>query len=207
MVKFSNREDFFIIKGNNESSREYVYIKLSELITSPNKKSHEIDYTNKNVRDWPIIADPAEIIVESGEEVKVKILKNYPDSENDRIFGLTFIPDTINSKEDKKYNISFGYKTWFVIPSNAPMVGTLSAYKGNKLGDYAIKNDTNKVMEVTLDYCNQKLSGKEDKCTGQLIAAPYSTKNFSLGKDVNSVEIKFYLGGSSKKEPVKKVTI
>ncbi|EUD07276.1 hypothetical protein [Providencia alcalifaciens] len=203
MIKYSNKEDYFLITGNNQNKREYINVTISELLYKKDAPPREINYTAKNIEDWPILIDPAEIIVDSGEQVKVKITNNSKPN-NDRIFGITFTPDIQNNKELHDYNLDFGFKTWYIIPGNTPMEGTLTAQKGIKNGEYIISNQTNKIVEVKLNYCNNK---NETNCKGQLITAPYTEKKIHLDKKQKNIMIDFYLGYNDKKEPIKRIKI
>ncbi|EDZ6276216.1 hypothetical protein GSC38_004785, partial [Salmonella enterica] len=80
-VADSNNENHLIVTGNS-SSREFLYITLSELISDENNQTKEIVYNADNISIWPIVAQPAEIIVSNGEQVKVDIVKKYEASSN-----------------------------------------------------------------------------------------------------------------------------
>ncbi len=202
-VSESEQEDYFLVSGGGHG-REYVYVTLSELISDGNNKSHEVVFDASNVTVWPVVAEPSEIIVSSGEQVKVKIAKNYVSSGVDRIFGITFTPDVLDENQGKVYNISLGYKSWFIIPGSDPLAGDVSARKGERKGDYIISNNTNKVMNVKFTYCNSP-GGKD--CVVYMTTRPYSDKKVSLGDKVTSTEIGFYTISGDKNTPVKKVKL
>lgn len=206
MIKFSNEEDYFLVTGNDDKQREFINITLSEWISHSTHQSHEINYTAENTAQWPIIAEPTEIIVDSDEQVKVKIAKNYTQSDDDRVFGITFTPDTLSHNQEKSYALTFGYKTWYIIPGSQPMKGYLDVTKQKKVGDYIIHNQTNKVMVVKLDYCH-KTTDNNENCLAEFIAAPYTNKAISLGEMAMHIEAKFYIGGNDNKDPVKTVNI
>ncbi|EPC4783751.1 hypothetical protein Q1B84_004776 [Salmonella enterica] len=205
MVKISEseQEDYFLVSGSG-SGREYVYVTLSELISDGNNKSHEVVFDASNVTIWPVVAEPSEIIVSSGEQVKVKITKNYVPSGEDRIFGITFTPDVLNQEQGKTYNIPLGYKSWFIVPGNEPLVGNVSTRKGEHKGDYVISNNTNKVMNVKITYCNAP-DGKN--CMVQMTSRPYSDKKISLGDKVTSAEMAFYTVSGKQNKPFKKIKL
>ncbi|EDI1752819.1 hypothetical protein SIL91_004998 [Salmonella enterica] len=202
-VSESEQEDYFLVSGGGHG-REYVYVTLSELISDGNNKSHEVVFDASNVTVWPVVAEPSEIIVSSGEQVKVKIAKNYVSSGVDRIFGITFTPDVLDENQGKVYNISLGYKSWFIVPGSDPLAGDVSARKGERKGDYVISNNTNKVMNVKFTYCNSP-GGKD--CVVQMTTRPYSDKKVSLGDKVTSTEIGFYTISGDKNTPVKKIKL
>ncbi|EEG7921173.1 hypothetical protein NF163_003191 [Salmonella enterica] len=206
MIKFSDTEDFFLVNGSG-NGREYLYVTLSELISDESNKKHEIMFDANNVTIWPIMVEPSEVIVSKGEQVKVKIVKNYHSSGVDRIFGVTFTPDVIEpNKEgkDKKINIPLGYKSWFIVPGKEPMVGTLNVTKGARKGDYIINNNTNKVMNIKVNYCNY---ANENGCVTQIISRPYAEKKVSLGSKVKLAEIEFYTISGDQTKPVKKIKL
>ncbi|HFW3090911.1 TPA: hypothetical protein ACIBE3_004586 [Salmonella enterica subsp. enterica serovar Reading] len=196
-------ENYFLVSGNGKG-REYIYVTLSELISDGNNKSHEVAFDASNVTIWPVVAEPADIIVSSGEQVKVKIIKNYVPSGPDRIFGITFTPDVLDRNQGGQYSISFGYKAWFIIPGSEPVTGNVSAAKGEHRGDYIIRNNTNKVMKVKLSYCT---SAGEKGCMAQMVTRPYSDKKVSLGDKATSLDVEFYTVSGDQKTPVKKIKL
>lgn len=205
MIKVSGteQENYFLISGSGHG-REYVYITLSELISDRNNKHHEVIFDASNVTVWPVLAEPSELIVSSGEQVKVKIAKNYGSSGADRIFGITFTPDVLDESKGGKYHLPLGYKSWFIIPGSEPVVGSMSARKGEHKGDYIISNNTNKVMNVKVTYCN---TPDEKDCMEQIITRPYADKQISLGDKVTSPEIDFYTISDNQNIPVKKIKL
>lgn len=204
MVKVAGKENYFLVSGNS-NDREYLYITLSELISDKNNRSHEVVFDANNVTAWPVVAEPADVIVSAGEQVKIKIIKNYVSSGNDRIFGVTFTPDVLDENSGKKYNLPLGYKSWFIVPGTDPITGSPGARKGEHTGDYIISNSTNKVMNVKINYCDHP--GEKD-CTAQIITRPYSDKKVSLGNNVTSAEIDFYtVSGEQNKTAVKKIKL
>ncbi|EEP9809406.1 hypothetical protein PP836_004873 [Salmonella enterica] len=204
MVKVAGKENYFFVSGNS-NDREYLYITLSELISDKNNRSHEVVFDATNVAAWPVVAEPADVIVSAGEQVKIKIIKNYVSSGNDRIFGITFTPDVLDENSDKKYNLPLGYKSWFIVPGTDPVTGSPEVRKGERTGDYIISNNTNKVMNVKINYCTHT---DEKDCTAQLITRPYSNKKFSLGNNVSSAEITFYtVSADQNNKPVKKIKL
>lgn len=200
MIKFSDKDDFFLVNGNNRA-REYVYVTLSELISDKNNRHHEIFYDAGNVTRWPVSAEPSEIIVSSGEQVRVRINKNYRAAGQDRIFGINFSPDTLHDKNSNQYNIPFGYKAWLIVPGTDPVSGTVDVSKTTGKNRYVVKNDTNKVMDVRVDYCG---SDNDKKCRSQLIARPYSEKTIEIDSNGNPVEFAFSVSTGNEKKIIKR---
>lgn len=200
MIKFSDKDDFFLVNGNSKE-REYVYVTLSELISDKNNRHHEIFYDASNVTRWPVSAEPSEIIVSSGEQVRVRINKNYRPVGEDRIFGISFSPDTLHDKKNNQYNIPFGYKAWLIVPGKDPLSGTVDVSKATGKNRYVIKNDTNKVMDVRADYCG---SNNEKKCRSQLIARPYSEKTIEIDSNDIPVEFAFSVSTGNDKKIIKR---
>lgn len=205
MIKISGaaQENYFLVSGNKHS-REYIYITLSELISDKNNKHHEVIFDASNVTVWPVLAEPSELIVPFGEQVKVKIIKNYISSSTDRIFGITFTPDVLDESQGEQYHLPLGYKSWFIVPGSGPMVGNVSARRGEHRGDYIISNNTNKVMNVKITYCNDP---DEKDCVAQITTRPYADKQISLGDKVSSPEIDFYTISGDQSKPVKKIKL
>lgn len=197
------KENYFLVSSGG-NGREYIYVTLSELISDGNNKSHEVTFDASNVTVWPVMAEPADIIVSSGEQVKVKIIKNYATSGSDRIFGITFTPDVLDQNQGERYSVPLGYKAWFIIPGSDPVTGSVSARKGEQKGDYVISNNTNKVMNVKFTYCT---SPGEKGCISQITTRPYSDKKVSLGDKATSAEIEFYTISGDQKTPVKKIKL
>lgn len=205
LIKFSSDQDYFLVTGNDEKRREYINVTLSELVTQPGHVAKETNYTAENIVQWPIVAEPTEIVVDSGEQVKVRLVENYTPSGGDRVFGITFTPDNVSHNQGKSYDLTFGYKTWYIIPGRQPMMGSLEMSKQKKVGDYLVHNQTNKAVVVKLDYCNEKLGIKES-CLAELIVAPYTNKSVSLGERAAHIEAKFHVGGNKSKDSVKTIT-
>ncbi|PLC60646.1 hypothetical protein B9P82_23825 [Citrobacter sp. L55] len=196
MVKYQNKEDFFILTGDKKDSREYIYTTISEL-KAVKGKSVEDDLSLSNVASWPVIAEPSEIILGEGDQVRVKIEKNFEATDEDRIFGITFTPDLIGQKGQKKYNIGFGYKVWMIVPGNAPLKGDVFVEKSSVSGSYIIKNSTNKVLEVDINYCGNER--ESNSCRGQLFIRPGVDKKVELGVKTKKAEFSFYAGGDKNK--------
>ena len=203
MVKYYNKDNFFILTGDKKETREYIYTTITELTVS-NGKDVERELLSSDVARWPIIAEPSEILLNDGEQVKVKIEKNHVDSNEDRIFGITFTPDLISNKGDKNYNIGFGYKVWMIVPGKQKIQGDMSVMRGASLGDFIISNKTNKVVEVDVNYCKDASATKS--CRGQLVIRPRADKKISLGIRAGKAEFSFYIGGD-KTNPLKIVKL
>lgn len=203
MIKFSDKDDFFLVNGNS-NDREYVYITLSELISDKNNRHHEIFYDAGNVTRWPISAEPSEIIVSYGEQVRVGINKNYRPAGEDRIFGINFSPDTLHDKNSNQYNIPFGYKAWLIVPGTDPVSGTVDVSKTTGKNRYVVKNGTNKVMDVRAEYCG---SDNDKKCKSQLIVRPYSEKNIELDSNGYPVEFSFSVSTGNEKKIIKRTIL
>ncbi|EKN4706584.1 hypothetical protein JE941_002713 [Yersinia ruckeri] len=203
MVKYYNKEDSFILTGDKKDSREYIYTTISEL-TAVNGESVENNLSSSSVASWPVIAEPSEIILSDGDQVKVKIEKIYESSGGDRIFGITFTPDLMGKNDNKNYNIGFGYKAWMIVPGNNPLQGDMSVARSDALGSYVIKNGTNKVLEVDINYCGDNVL--EKTCSGQLFIRPGVVKKTVLGSQARNAVFSFYSGGD-KNKPLKKINL
>lgn len=201
-VADSNNENHLIVTGNS-SSREFLYITLSELISDENNQTKEIVYNADNISIWPIVAQPAEIIVSNGEQVKVDIVKKYEASSNDRVFGIMFTPDIINKNVTNKYNIPFGYKTWFIVPGTSKLTGRIDVYKGKEPYKYIINNDTNKVLDINIKSCD----GAKKECLNNLLLKPWTKKNVTLENNKQSHVFIFYAYESGSKKEVKRISL
>ncbi|MGY0144668.1 hypothetical protein [Edwardsiella tarda] len=201
MVKFYDKEDFFVLSGDKKDTREYVYATLSELV-SVNGKQQEIEYSSENVANWPIFADPSEVILGNNEQVRIRVEKNYKNTDDDRVFGITFIPDLMGGG-NKNYNIGFGYKVWMIIPGVKPLEGDMAVTRGLRNGEYVVKNRTNKVLEVDVNYCDS-IQGKS--CRAQLFIRPNIEKKIALDMSAKTAEFSFYVSNKGS-VPVKKIKL
>lgn len=200
MIKFSEGDDFFLVSGNNKE-REYIYVTLSELISDKNNKYHEVLYDANNITQWPISASPSEIIVSTGEQVRVRINKNYERIGKDRIFGVMFNPDTLNNKNGNLYNVPFGYKAWLIIPGTDPLSGSVDVNRVSNKNRYFIRNDTNKVIDISVEYCDER---DIKNCKSQLIVRPYAEKTIEINSDNKPVEFNFFVGTGANKKSIKR---
>ncbi len=200
-VANSNNENHLIVTGNS-SSREFIYVTLSELISKDNK-TKEITYNADNASKWPIVAEPAEIVVSNGEEVKVSIVKKYKESSNDRIFGITFTPDTINKNTNQKYSLPFGYKTWFIVPGTSKLTGQIDVVKDQKPNKYIISNDTNKALDITINLCDTS----EKMCRASLLLKPWTKKDITLANSRKNPTFIFHAYENGSKQEVKRISL
>lgn len=203
MIKNADNEDYFIITGSDQR-REYIYVTLSELVSDKDGKAQEVNYNANNVMEWAIVAEPSEVVVSSGEKVKVKIKKNYNNSGSDRVFGVTFTPDAINTKKNNDVDIPFGYKSWFIVPGKDEMHGDISVTKGKTSGEYNIHNNSNKVIDVRINHCQSQIS---TNCTSKMITRAWSNKKIKLESNVNNVEFKFILLADNSKKIIKRIIL
>ncbi|EFM8799895.1 hypothetical protein H9N62_004938 [Escherichia coli] len=197
MVKYHNKDNYFVLTGDKKDSREYIYTTITEL-TTENGKNIEKEFMSSNISSWPVITEPSEIILGEDDKVRVKVDKTFENTKEDRVFGITFTPDLLGGGQGKKYNIGFGYKVWMVVPGNSPLKGDVSVVSGGVQGGYIINNNTNKFIEMDVNYCGN--DPESSSCKGQLFIRPNSDKKLILEKKVKNVVFRFYINGDKNKE-------
>ncbi|EEG7923220.1 hypothetical protein NF163_003188 [Salmonella enterica] len=185
-----------IIAKENESlvvtgdtGREYLYTSLTRVYVDSAGNIQETLLSPDDVENWPVIVEPGEIILDRGDNVRVKINRNGQQLPEDTVLGLSFIPEIAKKNEQKGSGLqmSVGYKTWLFIPGTSVLRGKVSAYRnGNKI---FISNSTNKILRVVIN------SDKNEN--GLFISLPGTKKEFDSIKGEEVVD--FYLVDRSEK--------
>lgn len=174
-----NEHNYLTLTGNN-SHREYVYTTLSRVIVTDKGELRETALKPEEVAQWPVIVEPGEIVLDTGEEVRVNITKNVNTVLDDSVLGLSFIPEPTQKKSDKKetgLQMAIGYKIWLFIPGTSPLKGEVSAIrKGHQV---FIENKTNKVLRVAIENCDKV---NTEPCSGFVFSLPNTTKSVEVKK-------------------------
>ncbi|EIZ7192393.1 molecular chaperone [Salmonella enterica] len=193
-------DDSLILTG--DTGREYLYTSLSRVRVDRMGNIHEDLLTPENIENWPVIVDPGEVILDQGDEVRVRINRNGPQDQDDIVLGLSFIPErTINNRaKGSGLQVSVGYKAWLFIPGKAPLSGDVTAYrKANKI---IIDNTTNKILRIMVHGDNR--SGSGDGTDNSLMSLPGTKKEIDATK--GKLILDFY-GIDSAQKKVKELTL
>ncbi|EAW1164912.1 hypothetical protein PX617_005042 [Salmonella enterica subsp. enterica] len=138
-----------VVTGDAE--REYLYTTLSRVYVDSAGDIQETLLSPDDVENWPLIVEPGEIILDRGDDVRVKINRNGQQLAEDTVLGLSFIPENVKKNEQKGSGLqmSVGYKTWLFIPGTSQLRGKVSAYRnGDKI---FISNSTNKILRIVIN--------------------------------------------------------
>lgn len=179
LYKVINQDDhnYITLTGDNPY-REYIYTTLSRVTVTKNGELSEEALKPEEVAQWPVIVEPGEIVLDTGEDVRVNITKNMKTPAEDSVLGVAFIPEPAQAHSDKKntgLHMAIGYKTWLFIPGTAPLVGNISATrKGEQV---LIQNQTNKILRVTIDNCTKV---NTVPCHGFVFSLPNTTKSIAV---------------------------
>ncbi len=179
-------KDTQYIEITGEYEREYIYTQLTQLLTDKKHGLREIPFNPEDISSWPIIVEPGEIVLDKADKIRVKIIRNGPQQDEDRVSGLAFIPEKVRRKkiQDSGLQISVGYKVWLFIPGKSPLKGQIKASK--KSGNITIENMTNKILRIVPDDCSGK---NKSECAGAVILLPYTSKQIDDSEHVQTLSI------------------
>ncbi|EBC1670944.1 hypothetical protein RQ094_003886 [Salmonella enterica] len=179
---FSEKNNHFILTSEKKEGRDYIFVSLTEMKLKPDGGYQEIPLNPEAVAEWPIIISPGDIVLDSGDEVKVNIIRNSPQPADDRVIGVAFIPDAENRMVNgAALQIALGYKAWLIIPGSAPFKGNVETYRSEN--SIIINNMTNKILRIGINECQEH----EDKiCSDEIISLPGSHKKIATsGKELS----------------------
>ncbi|EMD1178358.1 hypothetical protein VP758_004971 [Vibrio harveyi] len=165
MIKVANenRSNEFVLK-NPDDKPALVKVTLSELNTKTNE---ELPFDEANFENWPIYAEPSEVIIDSQGEAVVNIisLDNLMKRKNnrERVIGVTFTPVDYEDKKTQM-NILLGYKAWYILPKDGVISGDVNIDVIE--GKYFLKNGTNTSIGFSINACDA-MSNKEP-CEGNV---------------------------------------
>ena len=190
---------FFTLTG--ESEREYIYTYLTRVTADAKGKISETPVAPEKVSQWPVFIDPGEIILDKGDEVKVRISRNEISLQDDIVMGLSFIPESssLKSSDTSGLQVAVGYKAWLFIPGKSPMTGDVRAYRTP--GHIKIVNSSNKILRVMVDDCQQST---QQSCQGAVMTLPGTEKMVSASG--NKVILNIYMIDSNQKQ-IKEITL
>ncbi|EAN5735412.1 hypothetical protein EJD04_21860 [Salmonella enterica] len=174
----SKDDDSLILTG--DAGREYLYTSLSRVRVDRMGNIHEDLLAPENIENWPVIVDPGEVILDEGDEVRVRINRNGPQDQDDIVLGLSFIPErTINNRaKGSGLQVSVGYKAWLFIPGQAPFRGDVTAYRtATKI---VIDNNTNKILRIMVHGDNSLVS--DNGTDNSLMSLPGTKKEIDAIK-------------------------
>ncbi|EBH8950664.1 hypothetical protein MVS59_004377 [Salmonella enterica] len=178
-----------------DTGREYLYTSLSRVQVDSAGNIQEFLLSPEDVENWPVIVEPGEIIIDRGDDVRVKINRNGQPLLEDTVLGLSFIPEhaKVNEQKGSGLQMSVGYKTWLFIPGTSQLRGKISAYRnGDKI---FINNSTNKILRVVFN-------GDKNE-NGLFMSLPGTKKEFDSIKGEGVID--FYL--VDKSERIKEIKL
>ncbi|ECI0840258.1 hypothetical protein AU892_24255 [Salmonella enterica subsp. diarizonae] len=193
-------DDSLVLTG--DTGREYLYTSLSRVRVDHAGNIHEDPLVPEDIESWPVIVDPGEVILDQGDEVRVRINRNGPQDQDDIVLGLSFIPEstTNNKAKGSGLQVSVGYKAWLFIPGNAPLSGDVTtSRKANKI---VIDNTTNKILRIMVNGDNSsRISNATDNT---LMSLPGTKKEIDVTK--GKIILGIYTIDSTKKK-IKELTL
>lgn len=190
-----------IISSDRPTGREFIHLNLSSIIMSGENKGKEIPFDQNNVSTWPVLVEPSEVVLDAGDEIRVKIIRNTVRQTDDMVVGVSFIPDPEKVQvNNSSLQVSVGYKTWLVIPGSSAFVGDVSAKRhGQKI---IISNASNKIVRVLPNDCS---GVGPSKCLSSIISLPGTTKEID-SESTLSTTLSFY-DFSELSKKIKEVTL
>ncbi|EKN3347920.1 hypothetical protein NE897_10310 [Yersinia ruckeri] len=196
-----DKDNNIILSSDRADGREFIHVNLSAIIMSGENKWKEIPLDPNNVSTWPVLIEPGEIVLDAGDEVRVKIIRNTAYQPDDRVIGVSFIPDPESMKiNNSSLQVSVGYKTWLVIPGTNKFTGDINAKRdGQKI---TINNTSNKIIRVLPQDC---ASSGPSECLSNIISLPGTTKEIDAESSV-STTLSFY-DFSELSKKIKEVTL
>lgn len=194
-------KDTQYIEITGEHDREYIYTQLTQVLTDKQDGLREVPVNPEQVSSWPVIVEPGEIVIDKADKIRVRITRNGPQQDEDRVSGLAFIPENVHGKQIQRsgLQISVGYKVWLFIPGKAPLKGQITAFR--KDGKVIIENMTNKIVRIVPDGCAEN---NKSECSGTVISLPQTRKQLETAEHVRTLDI--YLINDSQKK-IKVITL
>lgn len=194
-------KDTQYIEITGEHDREYIYTQLTQVLMDKQDGLREVPVNPEQVSSWPVIVEPGEIVIDKADKIRVRITRNGPQQDEDRVSGLAFIPEKVHDKQIQRsgLQISVGYKVWLFIPGKASLKGQITAFR--KDGKVIIENMTNKIVRIVPDGCAEK---NKSECNGTVISLPQSSKQLEAAEHVRTLDI--YLINDSQKK-IKVITL
>lgn len=169
-----------IIIINSDNFPVFVRAELSERL----KDGKEIKFNEDDFKNWPAYLDKNEWIVDPKSRMKVTVnnLLNVlgSDIKEDRVIGVSFIPQTYQEGGENKSALSIltGFKVWYIIPNNkSKVLGNVDVkYAKNKA---TLINKTDTTIQFNIDSCKTpKLNQSE--CSDSVLVLPGRQKEVSF---------------------------
>lgn len=173
LLKVMNGQDnSVVLTSDRESGREYIHVSLSGIVMSGDDKGKEFPLDANNVSAWPVLVEPGEVVLDAGDEVKLKIIRNSERQSEDMVIGISFIPDAERVQIDNSsLQVSVGYKTWLILPGTSELIGDIRARRDGK--KIIIDNISNKIIRVLPESCASNLPSE---CLSNIISLPGTSK-------------------------------
>ncbi|AOV96284.1 hypothetical protein A9798_04560 [Edwardsiella hoshinae] len=183
LFKVDGENNRFFLLNNPDKEPVYLAINLSELRRKADGRYQESPLQPEAFLSWPIYLDPSELVIDGEGEVRVAVVRVAGPVAEDRILGITFVPDTLRQQAQTGSSISLaiGYKAWYLLPGTQPIQGAPAAWLAN--GQLHFANRSNKVLQMELDLCRDQSppSGAERNiCYAEALLLPGNSKTMAL---------------------------
>ncbi len=165
---------FVVATGDDEKKSQVVVINsddfpvlVSAELTEMFKDGKEVAFNEEDFKSWPVYLDKTEWIVDPRSRMKI-IVNNLLHAlgthiDEDRVIGISFIPQTYQDNGGKKSSLSVltGFKIWYIIPNNKGRVTGLVDVKkmNNKI---TLVNKTDTAMQFYIDSCKGSILNQSE---------------------------------------------
>lgn len=165
---------FVVATGDDEKKSQVVVINsddfpvlVSAELTEMFKDGREVRFNEQDFKNWPVYLDKTEWIIDPKSRVKI-IVNNLlyaldAHVNEDRVIGISFIPQTYQDDGGKKSSLSVltGFKVWYIIPNNKGKVTGLVDIKkvNNKI---TLVNKTDTTVQFFIDSCKAPILNQSE---------------------------------------------
>lgn len=183
-----------------------VSAELSEIIDD----GSEVKFNDQDFKDWPVYLDENEWIIDPKSRVNITVnnlLKTLGSSINeDRVVGVSFIPQTYQEDDEKKNSLSIltGFKVWYIIPNNKKNV--TGGVDVNKVkNNITLINKTDSIIKFYIDSCKSPVESKPE-CSDSILVLSGKEKKVTFDSNYSgevSIHAKDFRNRYEKKFKVK----
>ncbi|MFB1077184.1 hypothetical protein [Photobacterium damselae] len=173
---------------NSDNFPVFVKIELTELINN-----EEMKFNSDDFKHWPIYLDKNELIIDPKSRIKVTVnnlLKALGTTiKNDRVVGISFIPQTYQEDEKNKSSLSVltGFKVWYIIPHNkAKVLGNAEIKQDKK--KLMLVNNTDTTLQFYIDSCGTSKDNPKE-CSDSVLVLPKRMKDVTFDASYHGVVI------------------
>lgn len=197
----NNQDNSIVISSDLQNGREFIHMTLSEVIMNGKNKGEEVPLAMNNVSSWPVLIEPAAVVLNAGDEIRLKIIRNSEHQADDRVIGISFIPDPEKiHANSSSLQVSVGYKTWLILPGSSIFKGDINAYRhGDKI---TINNASNKIVRALSGSC---INQKDSECVNNMILIPGASKSIDVEQEGKNTFVFYSFSDVAKK--IKEITL